>query len=336
MRIGVLGINHKTADLTHREWLAKACYKRLHPESAPAQNLSLVCLLTCHRSEVYFSAHDLAEAHSLLLHVLREEIPFPFEHKLYAYFGSDCFEHLAQVTAGLDSMVLAESEIQGQVKQAYEKACLHYTLPSAMHFLFQKSLKLGKHVRAQSVFPKGHLTIPKIVCELSQQLCGPLPAKKILFIGNSEINRKVLSLFKHKGVEKLALCTRSLMSARDLAFEQGIELFDWAQLKRWGEYDIVIAGTNASSYLVQPQDQEVRTELVFDLGVPRNVDPRLGRHPRLALLNIDELGQMLEGRQSAHLAAIRQSTALIEEKVLAYVNAFQARTLHAVGSGGRE
>src|SRR5689334_2095227 len=101
MRIGVLGVNHKSADLTHREWLARACYKRLEPESALAQKLSVVLLLTCHRSEVYFSGSDLAEAHSELLHVLREEIPFPFEHKLYAYFGMDCFEHLAQVTAGL-------------------------------------------------------------------------------------------------------------------------------------------------------------------------------------------------------------------------------------------
>lgn len=334
MRIGVLGINHKTADLTHREWLAKACYKRLHPESACAQDLSLVALLTCHRSEIYFSANDLAGAHSLLLHILREEIPFPFEHKLYAYFGTDCFEHLAQVTAGLDSMVIAESEIQGQVKQAYEKACLHYALPSAMHYLFQKSLKLGKHVRVQSAFPKGHLTLPKIVFELSSHVCGSLQAKKVLFIGNSEINRKVLSLFKHKGVERLALCTRSPMSAQDLA-DQGIALFDWTQLEAWGEYDIVIAGTNASSYLIHSRNQGVKTRLIFDLGVPRNVDPHLARHPCLALFNIDELGQILESRQSAHLAAIRQSTILIGEKVLAYTNAFQSRILHAVGSGGR-
>src|SRR5690242_16112034 len=100
MRIGVIGVNHKSAQLYLREMVAKACYRRLHGESPIVEKLACIPLLTCHRSEVYFSAEDLAAAHSALLNIFREEVAEPFEHALYAYFGSDCFEHLAQVTAG--------------------------------------------------------------------------------------------------------------------------------------------------------------------------------------------------------------------------------------------
>jgi len=339
MRIGVLGINHKSADLSSRELLARAYYKRLNIESAQAEELSCVLLLTCHRSEVYFSADDLAEAHSALLHALREEILMPFEHKLYAYFGSDCFAHLAQVTAGLDSMIIAESEIQRQVKQAYEQTCLHYTLPSSMHYLFQKSLHLGKYLRSHCVFPQGQITIPKMVYELCSHLYADVKAQKFLFIGNSEINRKVLSFLKHKGTAQMALCTRSTLSAQEMAKELNLEIMDWSQLPQWGNYDIVVCGTNASSFLIRPGEEAIRTRLIFDLGLPRNVDPKLARHPRLALFNIDELGEMMQQRQQTHGEEIQQSEALIQEKVHYYMAAFQekaeSKNLHVAGSGGR-
>jgi glutamyl-tRNA reductase len=312
-------VNHKSADLKYREWLARAFYKRLHSESDEAQKLSCILLLTCHRAEVYFSSEDLAGAHSMLLHVLREEISSPFEHKLYAYFGSDCFAHLAQVTAGLDSMIIAESEIQRQVKKAYEQTCLHYPLPSAMHYLFQKSLGLGKYLRSHRVFPKEQITIPRMVYELCSHLFSDIEKKEILFIGNSEINRKVLGLFKHKGIDRVALCTRSAPSARDMAQEQELELLDWSQLALWGNYDVVISGTNASSFLIRSGLGTIKTRLIFDLGVPRNVDPKLSRHPHISLFNIDELGQMMQKRQATHLEAIKESEGMILEKVDYYM-----------------
>lgn len=323
MKIGVLGISHKSADLIYREWIAKACHKRLHRESEDAKRLSCVLLLTCHRAEVYFCAEDLAAAHSTLLHLLREEVSIAFEHKLYAYFGSDCFTHLAHVTAGLDSMILAESEIQRQVKQAYEQTCLHYALPSDMHYLFQKSLRLGKTLRSGGAFPKGQLSIPKMIYELCSHVCQNI--EKVLFVGNSEINRRVLSYFKHKGVDQMALCTRALLSASDMAHEHQLELMDWSQLPLWGRYDVVVCGTNASTFLLRYNEEEVSTRLVFDLGVPRNVDPKLSRYPGTVLFNIDELCQMVQQRQAAHMEIVKSSEVMIQEKVDQYVLAFEKK-----------
>ena len=115
-------------------------------------------LSTCHRTEIYFSALNLAEAHSEILQVLRREIALAFEHELYSYFGFDCFLHLGYVVSGLDSVIIAESEIQRQVKVAYEEVQWYYPLPSCLHFLFQKSLKIGKEKRGNILLSQGKMT----------------------------------------------------------------------------------------------------------------------------------------------------------------------------------
>src|SRR5438132_1115680 len=122
MRVGILGTNFKTASLGVREALSLACQKKMPAFSEIVRKYACVILSTCNRVEIYFSAPDLAEAHSEILQVLKEEIQTPFEHQLYSYFGLDCFMHLAHVTAGLDSAIVAESEIQRQVKTSYEQA----------------------------------------------------------------------------------------------------------------------------------------------------------------------------------------------------------------------
>ena len=123
----------------------------------------------------------------------------------------------------------------------------------------------------------------------------------------------------------MALCTRSALSAQEMAKELTLEIKDWSQLPKWGNYDIVICGTNASSFLVRPLEQEIKTRLLFDLGLPRNVDPKLARHPRIALFNIDELGEMMQQRQKTHGEDIQRSEALIQERVCYYMAAFHEK-----------
>ena len=328
MRIALLGINHKSADLRYREWMAKACLKRLQGEAPLAQRLSLVLLMTCHRTEIYFTAEDLAVAHSALLQLLREEIVAPFEHTLYAYFDLDCFLHLARVTAGLDSAVVGESEIQRQVKQSYEQASLHYSLPPQIHFLFQKCLHLGKFVRSHLAPVGGQITIPNTIYEILGYFS--LQQKGVLFIGNSEINRTVLSYFRHRekiaSLEKrtIALCTRSPASAHELAQQYALDVFDWKDLARWRDYQVVIAGTNVSSYLLVP-GEPIKTRLLFDLGVPRNVDPCLARNPHCVLHNIDTLVQAMEKKQRKQSDKLSAVENILQEKVHYYLSSFEEK-----------
>ena len=325
MQIGVLGINHKSAEISIRERVSTACRVRLSHDSEIAESYHCVVLSTCNRSEIYFSSDNLAETHSALLNILREEITIPFEHKLYSFFGFDCFMHLAQVTSGLDSAIIAESEIQRQVKIAYEQTLLYYNLPSCMHYLFQKSLKLGKQIRSNFALSQNQLTMAKVLFQLSENLLKITAEHPVLFIGNSEINRKVIAYFKGKGIKKITLCTRSLFSAKAMAEKEGLSLLPWERLSSWQEYPIVVCGSNAPHFIVERPQNEVRTELIFDLGIPRNVDPSLERHPQLVLLNMEQLTALIEKKQKINLLEINRAESLILEGVQRYCHSFREK-----------
>ena len=326
MRIGVLGINFKSGEIHIREFVSQACQKGISRLSEVARKYACVVLTTCNRVEIFFSAPDLAEAHSELLHLLKEEIPIPFEHKLYSYFGCDCFMHLAQVTSGLDSAIVAESEIQRQVKLAYEQTLLHYPLPSCMHYLFQKSLKLGKEIRSSLSFSQSQVTLAKILFEISEHLLKDLSSIPLLFIGNSEINRRTMAYFKRKGVEDMTLCTRSLSSAQEMAEKKRLKLLPWQKLSAWKDYPLVICASNAPHHIVcAPFDKGHSARLVFDLSMPRNVDPALSRHPELTLINMEQLTGMMESRQSKNALEIDRAESIILKGVHRYVQAFQQK-----------
>ncbi|MBI3236430.1 MAG: glutamyl-tRNA reductase, partial [Chlamydiales bacterium] len=300
MRVGVLGINHKSSELNLREMLAKVCQYQFSNVDFLARNLFCVILSTCNRTEIYFSAEDLPQAHIQLLGYLRQEIAEPFEHKLYTYFGKDCFFHLASVTAGLDSLLIGESEIQGQVKRAYETASLYYPLPSHIHYLFQKSLHIGKRIRLcmQDVYREKSFS--DLLFQTAKHLLGDLCSKSVFFIGNSEINRKTIGYFRNKRCKDLVVCTRSFVHAGDLLQKQGISFVDWSQMQRWKMHDIVICGTNHYEYILKAEEIEkehLKTKLIFDLSMPRTVDPLLGQNAHLTLLNIEQLGKLLEDKK---------------------------------------
>lgn len=322
MRVGILGISYKSAEIYIREVVSKACRQLFAYEEAIAEKFHCVLLATCNRVEIYFTAEDLADAQSELLNFLRKEIEIPFEHKLYSYFGIDCFLHLAKVTAGLDSAIIAESEIQRQVKTAYEQTFLYYRLPSCMHYLFQKSLKLGKQIRSTLSLTENQITIEKLLFQISTHFLHELIDLPVLFIGNSEINRKVINYFKRKGVRRLSLCTRSLISAKEMAEKDHLTLLSWDELLDWQKYPLVICGTNAPRYLVEYTPHPVQTQLIFDLSVPRNVDPQLARHFQIALLNIEELSELIEKKQKKNLLEIDRAETWIAESVHRYLFSF--------------
>lgn len=329
MRIGVLGINYKSAEINTQEFISKACHRKLSRESIIAEKYHCVIVSTCNRTEIYFSAENLAEAHSDLLNILREEVAIPFEHKLYSYFGFDCFLHLAYVTSGLDSVIIAESEIQRQVKVAYEQTLLHYALPSSLHYLFQKCLKLGKEIRTNLPLAQNQVTIAKILFQISHHLLKELADTPLLFIGNSEINRKVITFFQRKGIRNITLCTRSVRSAQELAEKEKLALCSWEDLHLWQEFPLVICGSNAPHFIIANPRGKIQTRLIFDLSVPRNVDPHLARHTQITLLNMEELGVMIEQKQQKNLHEISRAEAIILRGVQRYLDSYHQKEKRA-------
>lgn len=313
MRIGVLGINHKIAPVGLREALAQACQRRFLLGGAIQDAHTFVLLTTCNRTEVYFTSHDLTEAHSFLLNFLREEVGEEFDQKLYSFFGQDCFLHLARVTAGLDSAIVAETEIQGQVKGAYEQAASCVDLPGDLHYLFQKALKIGKQVRSKLVMARGIPDLEHAIFNSGVHFFSDPQKASVLFVGASDINRKIISFLKGKNLKKIALCNRSLSRGQTIADQYDLALLDWSERVNWPEYDWIIFGTKAPHHLIGPaQLPECKSrKLIIDLSVPRNVAPQIGRHSQITLLNIDQINRILRVRRKQMTHTIHQAEQLV-------------------------
>jgi glutamyl-tRNA reductase len=309
MMVGVLGINHKSADLGLREKLAKACDNQLE-EKLLFQEFSYVVVSTCNRTEIYFSSNDLAQTHSVLLHILRFDVSGEFEHKLYSYFHTDCFYHLVKVTSGLDSAILLETEIQGQVKLAYEKAKMTTRLSKELHFMFQKSFKISKFIRSTFKLTRGSPSLEEVTLNKILEHNNNKIEKGILFIGYSDINKKIIDYFVRKNIGPLFLCNRTLHEAP----REQVKIIPWSQKGSWKEFSTVIVATKSHDFLLKKEDlnNENSVKLLIDLSVPRNIDPSLNSVDGVSLYNIDELNQWVFENQSIKIYDVEKTLSYIE------------------------
>ncbi len=329
MQVGVIGINHKSAHLHLRECFAKVCQRRFGSGNSTHGVHHFVLLSTCNRTEVYFSSPDPAETHSYLLKIFRQDITENFEHKLYSFFGYDCFAHLCSVTAGLDSAIIAETEIQGQVKNAYEGAVEFQKLPGELHFMFQKSLKTGKKVRSLLKMGRGMPSLEGAIIGAAALLFEDFAKTSVLFVGASEINRKVFLSFRSRGFENIAFCNRTAARTREIVGEESISILPWESLQRWTEYDFILFGTKSPDYLVNagelPESFDA-TKLVVDLSVPRNVEPRVGKHPQITLHNIDQLSRVVDKNRKLQLGHVEEMEQLIASSVERQLGIFSRKS----------
>lgn len=330
MRVGVVGINHKQAKLQLREMLAKTCQRRFDSKHALHPRHHFVLLSTCNRTEIYFSSEDLAATHSYILNILKREVCEDFEQRLYSFFSIDCLHHLSRVTSGLDSAIFWETEIQGQVKAAYEHSTHYSQLPKELHYLFQKALKNGKLVRSSYDVGRGMPDIEHALIHLaSEQL--ELESARILFVGASAINLKILSFLNSKKLPHLTLTNRTNEKAEAAAEKLSVSFLPWEQKQHWTNYDWIIFGTKSPQTLVDEKtfSETFATRLLTDLCVPRNVDPRLEEDKRLVVHNIDSIHRTLKVRRQkvAHFATLAEG--LLEEAVLRQAYRFQTKTAPA-------
>lgn len=302
MQVGVLGINYKTSDLVAREKVTRLIHTQVHLEKISTICTSYILLSTCNRLEIYFSGDDLPSIYKSLVEMISQHVDFCVEPLLYHLFDNSCFLHLCRVASGIDSVIFGESEIQRQVKQAYVSASYKRPLSSSLHYIFQKALHVGKGVRTEFSLPRKQSSIEEVIHQLLLAFCKEKESPSILMVGNSEINRKVLTYLKGKKYTKLMLATRSPQPAQLFCQKYGVELLPWMCLHEWVGFDAVICGTNQPSYLLKGEDtlrfiEPVRlipTTLLVDLSMPRNIDPILARHPQMTLFNIEEINAILK------------------------------------------
>lgn len=320
MQIGVVGLNHKTASLALREKLTKICHRFMQTAEVPEQH-SLVFLTTCNRVEIYFSSTDVHGTCEYLLRSLRKELGKEAEEILYTHFKTHCFEHLARVTSGIDSVVMGETEIQGQVKRSYEKAKEKQCLDSSLHYCFQKCLKIGKEIRSMC---SELVAIPSLERTVWLRMRSLFQEGKVLFVGASEINSKVIRyLQSKKRSDQLFLCNRSQERGALFAEREGIQCVSWEELENCGDYDVVVVGTKAPGYLITNENFQskdpCKTRLIVDLSVPRNVDPSVGGEA-FSLINIEELHDEIEANRRVRVDKVMLVEQKIQESVARYID----------------
>jgi glutamyl-tRNA reductase len=337
MRIGIIGTNHQIAGIKYREKLAKIFHSYFTSNRHHPSKNGYLLLSTCNRTEVYYTSDDLATTNQSLIRMLCEELGDEKKYLfrgLYSYMGRDCFKHLSRVTAGLDSSIIAETEIQGQVKAAYDSFSKLGYLTSEMHYLFQRSLKIGKHIRSNVFHNQSLPKIEHAIHNTVAQHCENPQKQRLLFVGASDINRKILSYLRLKKYDNISICNRSTDSAKYFANKFGISFFPWDYLHRWHEYDVIIFGTKSQNYLIHSSDQNdhlaKKNRLVIDLCIPRNVDPVIGAHPQIQLMDIDQLNASLKVREKQMLELVEMAENIVTDSTLREMELFEKKRLRAL------
>jgi glutamyl-tRNA reductase len=280
--IGVVGTSHKYADLATREVIVKmllSCDERLKQGS--------IFLLTCNRAEWYFCTPTPSKTHQEMLSFLQQTEGIDITSHLYTFFGLECFRHLGKVVSGLDSVFVGETEIQGQVKAAYETARKTGDLPQELHFLFQRALHTGKVIRGKATIPE-YQGLCDQVSDLALSHMSRNRHPSVLLIGVGAVNRQLTKTLCRERAE-VTVINRTDEKAHALASEMGCTAMPWEKLSPlWCEFSCVIASTHSQKYLLQPSNSlpPPSSQLLIDLGVPRNIDPTLAT-PSRKIVNIE-------------------------------------------------
>ena len=328
MSIILLGLNYKSAPVEIREKvsMSKSNIKRnleylQRVESADG----LAVLSTCNRTEFYLDAKDDELAVAGLMKFISWYSSCPvelLEQHMYVKKERDAVEHLFTVAAGLDSMILGESQIQGQVQDAYNYALEYHLSNNVINTLLMSALTLGKRVRTETYIDRQAVSISSAAVELAKQELGTLEGKTVLIIGAGDTSELAARHLVSNGITGVIVANRTFDRAQRLANEFGgkaIRLDDFDAYL--GDADIVISCTASPKYIIEKSDIEhlvqQRTKPLFfmDIAVPRDIDPAVAELDNVFLHDIDDMqnvvAQNLEGRQREAVKA-RQ---IVEEEL---------------------
>ena len=335
MEIVLIGLNHRTASVELRERVA------FSPEQAreAAEQLrsrgileeSLV-LSTCNRSELYgVPREDLTDSSSaveLFVASFHQLSPNELNGSLYRHRDSHAVRHLFRVAAGLDSMLLGEAEILGQVRDAYQIALDRGETGPVLNRMFQAALEVGKRVRNETELGTRPVSVAFAGVKLAERIFGKLNQHRALIVGAGDTSEQVVRHLCDRGIKKLRVLNRTADHAVDLATRFGGEAIPWENLNAALDWpDLVVTSVSASEPVLTRTIIERamtargnRALLLIDLGVPRNVGSDVGELYNLYLYNIDDLTEIVEQNKKARVAEIPRAETIIDEQVQKFLH----------------
>lgn len=335
--ITVVGVNHRTAPVEIREKLSFTESQTREALSFLGQRVGEgVILCTCNRTEIYTVSKDEVEGKEAVLELFSRNkglSPEQAASLLCCRFQRAAVRHLFRVSAGLDSMILGETQILGQVKEAYERACAAGTAKQISHALFQRAFRAGKRVHTETGINDKPASVSYAAVELARGIFGGLRDRAVLVVGAGEMSELTLRHLYEYGARRILVANRTRERARLMADKFEGEVLEFRELDReLDRADIVISSTGAPHYIFYPRRVEEamqrrgnRKLFFIDIAVPRDVDPAVGQAEGVYLYDIDDLQEVVDANFEERRAAAQQGEHIIEEEVGEFMEWYNVR-----------
>lgn len=341
MNLRAIGCNVASAAVELRERLAFDPAKLAHAlAELPARyGAEAVVLGTCNRVELYLARpEEDAPVHSpLIAEFLGEVHGVPADDvrpHLYEHADADAVRHLLRVASGLDSVVVGETQIAGQVKEAYDAAHKAGATGPLLNTLFPTALRVSKRVRTETKVAEGHVSVSSAAVDFVREVFETFTDKTVLVIGAGEMGRLTLNHLKELNPARVLVTNRSAERAAAAAAEYGGQPVPWEQLDdSLAQADIVLSTTGAPEYIVQRRWFEDRVRprrggralVVFDMAVPRDFDPRLHDGDRVSVFNVDDLNRVADQAAAARRKHLPAADAIVAAEVAKFVQDWNRR-----------
>jgi glutamyl-tRNA reductase len=331
--IAALGMSHRSAPVEVRERVAfppcagRTFLRRLGEEGAVEE---AVLLSTCNRTELYAVVED-EDARDRILDLVAEDRGVQrgsLDRDTYWLTEAEAVRHLYRVASSLDSMVVGEAEILGQVREAYRAATEEQRTGPVLNRLFHTSLRVGKKVRSETGIGDSSLSVPHVAVKLAEDVFGTLDGRRALVLGAGEMSELVIKHLKARGVTELRIANRTPERARLLAGRVGGRAvpFD-ALVDELFEADVVVSSTGAGEWVVRSETVAAaltagREEPLFfvDIAVPRDVDPVVQTLGRVFVYDIDDLQAVVERNADDRGEAAQKGEAMISPAVVEFMS----------------
>jgi glutamyl-tRNA reductase len=330
MEIVLIGISHRTANIELRERLAfrvdQACEAA---DQLQARGIlkEVVVLSTCNRTEVYGVARDRTAdnlcAMEMFLGSYHQVAPADFKASIYHHADREVVRHIYRVAAGLDSMLLGESEILGQVREAYRVAMDHGSTGRVLNRLFQSALEVGKRIRTETQIATRPMSVAFAGVKLAENLLRSLENQRVMIVGAGATSEQVVKHLCDRGVPQFRILNRTLENAKALITRYGGEVLPWETLPEALDWpDLIVSSVSTPEPILTRTMVESamvargnRPLMIMDLGVPRNIAIDVKEIPNLHLHDIDGLTEIVEQNKKAREEEIPRALSLIEEQI---------------------
>jgi glutamyl-tRNA reductase len=341
MPLVVIGLSHHSAPVTVRERFAFAearipAVLQLLRDSGIASEA--VILSTCNRVELY--AVTALEPHRAFPElqdflVKCHDYRDPLNDELYTIGEPHSLEHLFKVACGLDSMVLGETEILGQLKKAYDLSLQHRHSGSRLNKAFQRAFNVAKHIRTETNIQRGSVSVGSVAVELAEKIFTTLSDRQVMVIGAGDTSEKTARSLLSRGAQSIIVSNRSHERAVELARElegRAVHFDEWAN--EFHKIDIVISSTSAPHYVLDRVKLEPlmrlrknRPLLIIDIAVPRDIEPEVHFLENVYLYNIDDLQAIADNYLKQRKEEITRCEQIIREKAKALLDSVRPGSL---------